>query len=52
MTAPAPDPATLDQAVINAMRQLALDLQADPVDQAAVTADRQALIDARTARGY
>lgn len=48
----APTPAQLDQAVINAMRQLAVDLQANPVDPAIVDADRQTLLDARNARGY
>jgi len=48
----APTPAELDQAVIDAMRALAVARQADPQDPAAVESARQALIAARTARGY
>ena len=47
-----PTPAELDQAVIDAMRALAVARQADPQDPAAVEAARQALLDARIARGY
>lgn len=48
----APTPAQLDQAVIDAMRALAIARQADPQDPAAVEQARQDLIAARTARGY
>jgi len=48
----APDPAALDQAVIDAMRALAVLLQADPVDQDAVAQARADLVAARAARGY
>ena len=48
----APTPADLDKAVLAAMAQLAVARQADPQDPAAVTTARQALIDARAARGY
>lgn len=48
----APDPAALDQVVIDAMRDLAVARQADPPDPGAVDAARQALITAREARGY
>ena len=47
-----PTPAELDQAVIDAMRALAVARQADPQDPAAVEQARQDLIAARTARGY
>lgn len=48
----APTPAELDQAVIDAMRALAVARQSNPQDPAAVERARQELIDARTARGY
>lgn len=48
----APTPADLDKAVIDAMAALAVARQADPQDPDAVKAARQALIDARAARGY
>lgn len=48
----APTPAELDQAVIDAMRALAVARQADPPDPAATETARQQLIAARTARGY
>lgn len=50
-----PDPAVLaklDQAVIDAMRALAITRQSDPQDPAAVDQARQDLLAARTARGY
>lgn len=47
-----PTPAELDQAVIDAMRALAVVRQADPQDPAAVEQARQNLITARDARGY
>ena len=47
-----PTPADLDQAVIDAMRALAVARQADPQDPAVVEQARQALIAAREARGY
>jgi len=50
--APAPTPAELDQAVLDAMRALAVARQADPQDPAAVTQARADLIAARQARGY
>jgi hypothetical protein len=48
----APTPAELDQAVIDAMRALAVARQADPQDPATVEQARQDLIAARAARGY
>lgn len=48
----APTPAQLDQAVIDAMRALAVARQADPQDPAVVEQARQDLIAARVARGY
>lgn len=47
-----PTPAQLDQAVIDAMRALAVARQADPQDPAAVEQARQNLLSARAARGY
>lgn len=47
-----PTPAELDQAVIDAMRALAIARQADPQDPAAVEQARQTLVAARAARGY
>ncbi|MGZ4621447.1 MAG: hypothetical protein ACXVGF_04840 [Blastococcus sp.] len=47
-----PTPAQLDQAVIDAMRALAVSRQSDPADPAAVEQARQDLIAAREARGY
>lgn len=47
-----PTPANLDQAVIDAMRALAVARQADPQDPALIDQCRQTLIDARAARGY
>lgn len=52
MTSPTPTPAQLDQAVLDAMRALAVARQADPPDPAAVETARQQLVTARTARGY
>lgn len=54
MTTPT-DPAqaaALDQAVIDAMRQLALAWQADPPDSTGIKVARLALEVAREARGY
>lgn len=48
----APTPAELDQAVLDAMRALAMARQADPQDPATVAQVRQDLIAARQARGY
>lgn len=45
----APTPADLDAAVLDAMRALAVARQSDPQ---AVEECRQALLDARAARGY
>ena len=50
--APTPTPAELDQAVLDAMRALALARQADPQDPAIVQQARYDLIAAREARGY
>ena len=50
--APTPDPAALDQAVIDAFVALAAARRADPQDPAAVEQARQDLIAARAARGY
>lgn len=52
MTDPTPPPAELDQAVIDAMRALAVARQADPQDPAAVEQARADLLAAREARGY
>lgn len=47
-----PTPVDLDQAVIDAMRALAVARQADPPDPVGVDAARLALLTAREARGY
>jgi hypothetical protein len=48
----APTPAQLDAAVLDAMRALAVARQAEPHDEAAITAARESLVAARAARGY
>lgn len=47
-----PTPVELDQAVLAAMRALALARQVDPPDPAAVETARANLITARAARGF
>lgn len=47
-----PTPAELDRAALDAMRALALAHQTHAPDSPEVEAARQALIDARAARGY
>lgn len=48
----APTPADLDKAVLDTMRALAVARQTSPQDPQAVEQCRQALLDARKARGY
>ena len=52
VTDPGPTPSELDQAVIDAMRALAVARRSDPQDPEAVEVARLQLLSAREARGY